>query len=376
MPRPSTWATATTCSSIARAARWIGYVTGNAGSDTFELGGAGSFDLGLLGNGTQYRDFETLLVGAGSSFTAAGTSSFAGDVALNGSLVLNGSLSSAAGQSSAMERCWAAMRPSAPSRSERAARLRRATRSAQSRWTVRRHSTRARPMLSRSTQNSSDQIVAGTSAINGGTVVLSALGPLTSRQGLHYSLSVADHDARRAIRLARRSRLPVHKRPDTWRMTAVPSRWSWNPTASPSPASPGPPTRRRSPRLSMRRAAARPIPRWPPQLPGEEDAVATAYDLLSGEVHASLGNTLYNQSTLVADTLVGRLRQASAATSPASAALAFDGPVLAYGPDVANRLVSDGDASSRADAADLHCLGSGLRPMEQCRRQRRCSQAR
>lgn len=60
------------------------------------------------------------------------------------------------------------------------------------------------------------------------------------------------------------------------------------------------------------------------------DAVRRSYDLLSGQVHASLGTVLFGQNTLVADTLIGRMRQAPAGSSAALAALGFGGPVTAY----------------------------------------------
>jgi subtilase-type serine protease len=55
-----------------------------------------------------------------------------------------------------------------------------------------------------------------------------------------------------------------------------------------------------------------------------------AFDLLSGEAHASVGAVLFSQNALVNDTLVGRLRQAPAGTSGAVAALGTDGPATAY----------------------------------------------
>jgi outer membrane autotransporter protein len=60
------------------------------------------------------------------------------------------------------------------------------------------------------------------------------------------------------------------------------------------------------------------------------DEAQRAFDLLSGEVHASVGAVLFSQNSLVTDTLVSRLRQAPVGTSGALAALNADGPATAY----------------------------------------------
>lgn len=60
---------------------------------------------------------------------------------------------------------------------------------------------------------------------------------------------------------------------------------------------------------------------------GTVASAQSAFQLLSGEAQASLGNTLYNQNQLMADTLDARLRQAGyAGATGAMAALGFGGP--------------------------------------------------
>ncbi|CCV12270.1 autotransporter outer membrane beta-barrel domain-containing protein [Mesorhizobium sp. STM 4661] len=306
----------------------VGYVTGSTGSDTFELGGTGGIDLGLLGNDAQYRDFETLLVGAGSSFTATGTSSFAGAVTVNGSLILNGSLASAnvsvgseamlGGNATLGGLTVAAGGTVSPGNSVGAITVDgTATFDAGSTYAV------------EISGSSSDQIVAGTSAINGGTVELSALGSLsfgtytivsasqtTTPDGQFDALVAPDFLFTNATLGRDGASITLELASNGVSFASFAKTANQAAVADALSAAGGG-------TLHSTLAAA---------TAGEEDDIATGYDLLSGEAHASLGNTLFNQSTLVADTLVGRLRQASAGTSPATAALAFDGPVLAYGP--------------------------------------------
>lgn len=60
---------------------------------------------------------------------------------------------------------------------------------------------------------------------------------------------------------------------------------------------------------------------------GTVSSAQSAFQLLSGEAQASLGNTLFNQNQLMADTLDARLRQAGyAGATGATAALGFGGP--------------------------------------------------
>ncbi|CCV09001.1 Outer membrane autotransporter barrel (fragment) [Mesorhizobium metallidurans STM 2683] len=306
----------------------IGYVTGSTGSDTFELGGTGGFDLGLLGNDAQYRDFETLLVGAGSSFTATGTSSFAGAVTLNGGLVLNGSLASAdvsvgngamlGGNATLGGLTVGTGGTVSPGNSV-------GTITVDGTATFEAGST-YRVEVSGS---SSDQIVAGTSAINGGTVELSALGSLsfgtytivsaaqTATPDGQFDTLVAPDFLFTDATLGRDGASITLELASNGVSFAGFAQTANQAAVADALSAAGGGT------LYSTLAAA---------TAGEEAAIAAGYDLLSGEAHASLGNTLFNQSTLVADTLVGRLRQASAGTSPATAALAFNGPVLAYGP--------------------------------------------
>lgn len=59
--------------------------------------------------------------------------------------------------------------------------------------------------------------------------------------------------------------------------------------------------------------------------------VGTAFTQLAGDIHGTVGGAIFNENTLVNDTLLGRLRQAnSAGASGGVAALGFGGPVSAY----------------------------------------------
>ncbi|HEY9213047.1 MAG TPA: autotransporter domain-containing protein [Ancylobacter sp.] len=305
----------------------VGYVTGGDGTDTFELSGTGSFDLGQLGNAATYRDFETLLVGEGSDYTATGTSSFAGEIVVDGQFVLNGSLASAgiaiedgatlSGNSTFGTLTVGNGGTVAPGNSIGTITV-----------------TGTVSFAAGSTyeveidQNSSDQIIAGTSDINGGTVVVSVLGPVTA--GTVYTIIDAEtttsptgqfdtlvapdflfidptlgRDGADVTLTLARNNVTFASLATTANQTAV---------ANAIDAAGGG-------TLYDDLVAA---------TPGEQASIAAGYDLLSGEVHASLGNTLFNQTTLVADTLISRLRQVSAGGSPEMAALASGGPVTAY----------------------------------------------
>jgi len=61
-----------------------GYVDAEGGDDTFELGETGGrFDLGLLGDGATYRNFEELTFAEGSAWTLTGASYFAGTLSFS-----------------------------------------------------------------------------------------------------------------------------------------------------------------------------------------------------------------------------------------------------------------------------------------------------
>lgn len=60
-------------------------------------------------------------------------------------------------------------------------------------------------------------------------------------------------------------------------------------------------------------------------------AVRVALSQLAGDIHASVGGAIYNENTLVNDTVLGRVRQAGyAGSTGATAALGFGGPASAY----------------------------------------------
>lgn len=307
-----------------------GYVTGGAGDNTIELGGSGSFNLGLLGDEAQYRDFGTLLIGEGSSFTGTGSSDFAGAVVVDGSFVLNGALPSAAltiangatlgGNATLGSLTVGNGGTVTPGNSI-------GTITVNGTATFNTGST----YVVEFNQTSSDRIVADTSAINGGTVMLSSEGgPLNV--GAVYTIVSADATTTPdgqfdGITMAQDFLFidPTLGR-DGASVTLTLER---NGTSFASLA-----------QTANQRAVANAIEFANGGLlqstvfaatAGEQAAIVEGFDLLSGEVHASVGTTLFYQSTLVADTLVGRLRQASAAgASPAMAALAAGGPLTAY----------------------------------------------
>lgn len=74
-----------------------GFVRGGAGTDTLNFGGAGSatFDLGTLGAGLQYDEFEQLAKTGASVWTLTGTTAFNGATTVDaGGLIVNGTLPS------------------------------------------------------------------------------------------------------------------------------------------------------------------------------------------------------------------------------------------------------------------------------------------
>ena len=74
-----------------------GFVRGGAGTDTLNFGGAGSatFDLGTLGAGLQYDEFEQLTKTGSSVWTLTGTTAFNGATTVDaGGLIVNGTLPS------------------------------------------------------------------------------------------------------------------------------------------------------------------------------------------------------------------------------------------------------------------------------------------
>ena len=74
-----------------------GFVRGGAGTDTLNFGGAGSatFDLGTLGAGLQYDEFEQLTKTGASVWTLTGTTAFNGATTVDaGGLIVNGTLPS------------------------------------------------------------------------------------------------------------------------------------------------------------------------------------------------------------------------------------------------------------------------------------------
>ncbi|MCB4770725.1 autotransporter domain-containing protein [Ancylobacter sp. Lp-2] len=306
----------------------VGYVTAGEGSDTFRLAGTGSFNVSLIGDGAQYRDFETLFLGSDASYTATGSSNFAGNVTLDGQLNLNGSLASAAvtmGNGAGLSgnaslgsltvNSGATVSPGNSIGTINVAGT--VTFNAGSTYVVEANAT------------SSDQIVAGTAAINGGTVVMSiADGPINV--GQVYTIVSAQQTTT----------------PDGQFTTLVAPEYLFiDPTLGKAGASVTVTLARNGTSFASfaqtanQAAVANALDTAGTGTlyssivtlqPGEQSGLAPGYDLLSGEAHASLGTTLYSQNTLVADTLVGRLRQASAVSSQQTAALGFDGPVTAY----------------------------------------------
>lgn len=305
----------------------VGLVLGNDGYNTFELGGSGTFDLSLLGDDAQYRDFGTLLVDEGSSFTGTGTSAFDGEVQVDGDFVLNGSLASAAltvgdggflgGNAAVGELTVGEGGTVSPGNSIGTVTVAGTTTfEAGSFYEV------------ELSGLASDQIVTDTLAINGGTVVLSAIGPIYD--GAVYEIVSAASTTTPAAQFGLQDPGFLFVDAELGRDDAsVTLSIARNDVAFASLA-----------RTANQASVAGALDRADGSLlqatvlagtTGQEQAIRAGYDLLSGEVHASLGTTLFYQSSLIADTLVGRLRQVSATgASPALAALASGGPVTAY----------------------------------------------
>lgn len=305
----------------------VGLVLGNDGNNTLELGGTGTFDLSLLGDDAQYRDFNTLFVDEGSSFTATGTSTFDGEIGIDGTLVLNGSLASASvemgdgaflgGNATVGALTVSAGATVSPGNSIGTVTvLGTTTFAAGSFFEVE---------LSGLT---SDQIITDTLTINGGTVVLSAIGPVYT--GKVYEIVSAATTTTPLAQFALEQPGFLFVDAELGRDDAsVTLTLSRNDVALASLA-----------RTANQASVAGALDRADGSLlqatvlagsAGQEQAIRAGYDLLSGEVHASVGTTLYFQSTLVADTLNARLRQTSVGgASPALAALAAGGPVTAY----------------------------------------------
>ncbi|UOK69199.1 autotransporter outer membrane beta-barrel domain-containing protein [Ancylobacter polymorphus] len=305
----------------------VGLVLGGAGDNTFELSGAGTFDVSLLGDAAQYRDFGTLLVGELSSFTGTGVSTFDGEVQIDGSFVLNGSLAAA---SVAVED--GGLLGGNATVGNIVVGLGGTVSPGNSIGTV--------TVLGTTTFETgsfyevelsglaSDRIVTDTLTLNGGTVVLSAIGPVYT--GTPYEIISA------AATTTPSSQFTLEE-PDFLFVNAALGRDDASVTLTltrngVSLASLARTANQTSVAGALDRANGSALQATVlAGTSGQEEAIRAGYDLLSGEVHASVGTTLYFQSTLVADTLVGRLRQASAAgASPALAALATGGPVTAY----------------------------------------------
>ncbi|MBS9479262.1 autotransporter outer membrane beta-barrel domain-containing protein [Ancylobacter radicis] len=305
----------------------VGIVTGGDGTDTFELDGTGTFDLSLLGDTAQYQSFETLLIGEGSVITATGTSDFTGTLEIDGSFTLNGSLSGAgftlengatlSGNSTVASLTVESGGTVSPGNSIGTVTVTgTATFNSGSVYMV------------EIDQTSSDQIIAGTLALNGGTVQLSSSGPLVA--GTVYTIISATSTTT----------------PSTQFDTLVSADYLFiDPTLGRDGASVTLTlTRNGTSFASYARTANQAAVANALEAGGtaasyltaattatDTTQFATGFDLLSGEVHASVGNTLYTQSTLVGDTLAARLRQSAAGSaSPAMAALSSGGPALAY----------------------------------------------
>lgn len=305
----------------------VGLVLGGAGDNTFELSGAGTFDLSLLGDAAQYRDFGTLLVGELSSFTGTGVSTFDGEVQIDGSFVLNGSLAAASvavedggllgGNATVGNLVVGLGGTASPGNSIGTVTvLGTTTFETGSFYEV------------ELSGLASDRIVTDTLTLNGGTVVLSAIGPVYT--GTPYEIISASATTTPSSQFTLED-------PGFLFVDAALGRDDASVTLTltrndVSLASLARTANQASVAGALDRANGSALQATVlAGTSGQEEAIRAGYDLLSGEVHASVGTTLYFQSTLVADTLVGRLRQASAAgASPALAALATGGPVTAY----------------------------------------------
>lgn len=305
----------------------IGLVIGNDGNNTFELAGKGTFDLSLLGDGAQYRDFNTLFVGEGADFTGTGSSGFDGRVEIEGEFVLNGSLAAATlglseggflgGNATVGNIEVGEGGIVSPGNSIGTVTvLGTATFEAGSVYEVELNGRR------------SDQIITDTLTLNGGTVVVTPIGPIYD--GAVYEIVSATSTTTPAAQFALQDPNFIFADAALGRDDAsVTLSIARNDVAFAALA-----------RTANQAGVANAIDLANGSLlegtvlaatAGQAQAVSTGYDLLSGEVHASVGTTLFYQSSLIADTLAGRLRQASAGGgSMAMAALGGGGPVTAY----------------------------------------------
>jgi outer membrane autotransporter protein len=82
-----------------------------------------------------------------------------------------------------------------------------------------------------------------------------------------------------------------------------------------------------------------------------------AFDALSGEIHGSVQSVLMEDSLVMRQAILGRLRQGAAAGAGAMP-LAYDGPVLAYAPGLPE--VIKGPAAPRAGGPDLTFWSQGI----------------
>jgi outer membrane autotransporter protein len=82
-----------------------------------------------------------------------------------------------------------------------------------------------------------------------------------------------------------------------------------------------------------------------------------AFDALSGEIHGSVQSVLLEDSLVMRQAILGRLRQSAAAGAGATA-LAYDGPALAYAQNLPE--VIKGPAAPRAASTDLTFWTQGI----------------
>lgn len=303
----------------------VGAVTGGDGTDTLALGGTGgTFALGGLSDTGTYRFFETLSVLSGASYTATGTSTFAGDVTVIGALQLDGSLSAASatvtgalsgtGTIGALDvQSGGAVAPGD---------------NGVGTLTVTNAASFAAGSFYRVgvVGSTADSLVVGGTATLDGTV---AVTPVNLRITDTFEILSANQVTGTFSAVTAPTLFATPSL--TYTATTVTLEFARNGVAFESLAETR--NQRQVAQIFDGAGAASDLATY---LGGATNAGAyrNSLDLLSGEAHASLQTTMFAQNMLVADTVMSRLRQAASAQGGGqTASLATSGPALAYAAD-------------------------------------------
>ncbi|MGR7996739.1 autotransporter domain-containing protein [Xanthobacter sp. ZOL 2024] len=324
----------------------VGAVRGEGGTDTLRLGEVdGSFDLALLGESATYQGFERLTLAAGSSWIVSGGSAFTGtttvdqatlllaDAQLAGSsVVVSGDL--AGGALGYLRGTGTIGGLSVESGGVVAPGAVGAAGTLVVGGDVR-FAAGSSYQVSASTLGTVDLIAAtGTASVDAGSSLVLSAAPGSLTWGTRYTVLSADGGVSGSFGSLESTTSYLFLTPtmgaDANDIYVALAR---NDVSLASYAT-----------TANQRAVARSLDRFgagaTPGASSLYDAVVgqasapvvrTAFTQLAGDVHATVPGVLFNENTLVNDTLLGRLRQAdSAGTGGAAAALGFGGPVSAY----------------------------------------------